>query len=117
MILLLFFAPWASCGGEDLSGLNLVADTDGELAWVAVVPFCAVATLGILYVFRRQLVVSAWARIATAIGGLIPLIKLYIDYQDSVTIKWGSIGTVVGLAAVIVGAVQDLVLGSRQEST
>lgn len=117
VILLLFFAPWASCGGEDISGLNLVADTDGELAWVAAVPFCAAAALGILYVFRRQLVVSAWARIAAAIGGLIPMIKLYADYQDAVTIKWGSVGTVVALVALILGSVQDLIAGSRQERT
>ena len=112
-ILLLVFAPWASWGWIEMSGLELI--TDGDLAWLAVVPFCAVAALGILFVFRKQLVVSAWARIAAAIGGLIPMIVLYIDYQHALNIEWGSIGTVVGLAAVIGGSVLDLLSGSRTE--
>jgi hypothetical protein len=114
--LLLFFAPWASCGGEGVSGANLVATSDFDLKWVAAVPFCAVAVLGILYVLRRQLVVSAWARIVAGVGGLIPLIKLYADARDYVSIQWGSIGTVLGLAGVIGGAIHDLVAGGRKRA-
>ena len=114
-VLILFFVPWAWSWGGEASGLDYVAEPDGELLWVVVTPVCAVAALGILYLFRKQLVVSAWARIAAAIGGLIPLIVMYIEYQDRMTIKWGYIGTVVGLALLIVGSVLDLLPASRQE--
>ncbi len=116
VIVPLFFAPWASAWGwSDMSGLDLVNDSDW--LWLAVAPICAVAALGILYLFRKQLVVSAWARIAAAIGGLIPLIVLYIDNQQYLNFEWGFVGTAAGFVALIVGSVLDLVSGSRTEPT
>ncbi len=114
VILPLFYARWASAayGWPVRSGLSLVK---GGEHWLALAPICAVAALGILYLFRKQLVVSAWARIAAAIVGPIPLIVLYIDYQQYIVIYWGFVGTVAAFAALIVGSVLDLLSGSRTE--
>lgn len=109
LILLLFFAPWASCSGTTFTGLDIVTESEGEYAWVAAVPFCALVVTGILYAFRRQIKLSAWLRIVSGIGGLIPMIKLYSDMREVAQLEWGSIGTVFGLGAVILGGVQDLV--------
>ncbi len=114
VILPLFFAPWASLWGlVEMSGPDLATELGAD--WLAVAPICAVAALGILLVFRKQLVVSAWARIAAAIGGLIPLIALYNHYQQALNMEWGFVGTAVGFAALIVGSVLDLLSGSRTE--
>lgn len=116
LVLLLFFAPWGSCGGESFSGLRIATESEGEYTWVVAVPFCALAALGILYAFRREIRLSAWLRIAVGLGGLIPLVKLYDDMREVAQIEWGSIGTVLGLGAVILGGVQDLLQGSARDT-
>ena len=107
-LLLLLFAPWVSCGGAHFSGMEIITESQGEFTWVIVVPFCALATLGILFAFRSRLRVSAFARILTGIAGLITLIKLYAEIRDVASVQWGAVGTVLALAGVIVGATQDL---------
>ena len=142
-VLILFFLPWVtiSCEGVpmgEFSGYELAIgteanDTDDDLAGPLleadpiffVIPLVAVVSLVLLVVtlWKPSFEINgSWGQfIAATVGLLIPILK-WLQLREAsdgifdIVIRPALWGTIVGLAAIGVGAIIDLVWSSQGES-
>ncbi len=129
LVLLSFILPWVSCGGlASLSGLNLAGGVtiffeEVSLPWLWLVPPAAIGTLIVSFgAYRRGFVGRAIASIQLILGILafLPMLPSWVIYREApkglpLQIGSGVWGTLLGCAAMIVGAISDLRGGKPPE--
>lgn len=122
-VLLLFFTPWVSCGAWNATGLDLATDKSMDSSgWIFLVPFSAIAVIGMLFLFRSaglDLRASSWARIICSLVGAIPLVGLYSKTREGwgfIKVEYGLIGTAIGIGAMIAGGIMDILSGRDFDS-
>jgi len=122
LVLLSFILPWVSCGGlASLSGLNLAGGVtvffeEVSLPWLWLVPLAAIGSLILFFwAYQRGFVGRAVASIQLILGILtfLPLLPSWLIYEEApeglpLQIGSGVWGTLLGCAAMIVGAISDL---------
>jgi hypothetical protein len=134
LVIVGFLSPWASCAGQRLTGLEIARQpipTGQDLGWLYLVPFLAIAALGIAL---SVIPLAAWRKVplifvvfasgvAGLLGGLagLPALLFFTSLQSAredlgaplLRAEYGlgltALGAVVALAGGLMGAAAALV--------